>query len=319
VLLGEDRSEPDGLDQLAASAELSFAHDAASLEDALTGAEVLFVWDFRTRLLAEAWPDAPDALRWIQAGSIGTDAVLTDPVLGSGVTITNTRGVFERPIAEYVLGLLIAFAKDLRGTLWLQEQRTWQHRPTEPILAKQVLLAGAGPVAAQIALLLRAVGMEVIVVARHARHDTELGIVRATGQLDILLPHADAVVLALPLTQETFHFLSADRLARLKPTARVINVGRGGLVDETALAEALHSGRLAGAALDVFINEPLPAEHPLWGAPNLIVSPHMSGDLVGWQRTVVSQFARNLHRWRTGEPLQHVVHAGRHHRRAHRR
>jgi phosphoglycerate dehydrogenase-like enzyme len=131
--------------------------------------------------------------------------------------------------------------------------------------------------------------------------------VRGSAELLDALPEADVVVNSLPLTDATRHVLDARAFAAMRPTARFVNVGRGATVDEEALVEALRDGRIAGAALDVFEVEPLPASSPLWNMPNVIVSPHMSGDIVGWEARVVDVFVENLDRWLRGEPLENVV------------
>lgn len=139
-----------------------------------------------------------------------------------------------------------------------------------------------------------------------------LGQVRGLDELDLLLPEADDVVLALPLNASTRGLISKDRLRRLKRGAHLVNVGRGPLVDESGLLDVLRDGSLAGAALDVFDVEPLPADHPFWTMPHVLVSPHMSGDLVGWRDEVVRMFAENLERWERGEPLAHVADLSQH-------
>lgn len=307
VILAPGEPPPDGLELIAELADVCLVDDAATLASALSEAEVLFAWDFRTRLLSQPWPSA-STVRWIHAGSVGVDAVLVDRVVGGEVVVTNTRGVFERPIAEYVLALVLAFAKDLPTTLELQRQRRWVHRESEVVEGRRVVILGAGGVARALAPLLRAAGMEVAVVGRTAREgDSALGSVRATADVEALLPRADFVVVALPLTSETREYLDEHRLGLMHPGARLINVGRGALVDEAALVAGLQSGRIAGAALDVFATEPLPPEHPFWTMDRVIVSPHMSGDRLGWERAVVECFAENLRRWDAGEELLNVV------------
>jgi phosphoglycerate dehydrogenase-like enzyme len=307
VLLAKGEAPPDGLELVSALADVHLVDDASTLAEALRHADVMFVWDYRSDLLHTPWP-ADCSVRWIHTGSIGVEAVLVDPVIERDIVVTNTRGVFERPIAEYVLGLILMFAKDLRGTLELQRDRQWEHRETETIAGARVLVLGAGGVAREIAPLLRAVGMEVQVVGRTARTgDGSLGDIRASTEVDELLPGADFVVLALPLTLETRGYLDRRRLGLLPPRARIVNIGRGALLDEEALLAALHSGTIAGAALDVFATEPLPPGHPFWTMDRVVVSPHMSGDLIGWERDVVARFADNLRRWLAGEELRNVI------------
>lgn len=301
-----DGDLPPNLDAIARLGEVRTA-PAADLPAALQGADVLLAWDFLTPALAGAWSSA-DRLRWVHTASAGVDNVLTAEVAASDVTVTNSRGVFDGPLAEYVLGLVLAFAKDLPGTWDRQRRREWQHRDTERVAGTTAVIVGVGPVGRASARLLRAVGVRVRGVGRTARTgDPDFGEVSASTDVIRLLPEADWVVLVAPLTEETRGMIGAAELAAFRPTARLINVGRGGLVDEAALAEALHAGTLAGAALDVFAQEPLPPSSPLWHQPGLLVSPHMSADAVGWREQLAEVFLDNLRRWCGGQPLRNVV------------
>ncbi len=150
--------------------------------------------------------------------------------------------------------------------------------------------------------------MRVRGIGRTARDaDADFGAVHGIGDLDALLPEADFVILAAPLTRETANLFDAEQFGAMKSTARFVNVARGGLVREAALVRALEQGDIAGAALDVFDHEPLPAASPLWSLPNVIVSPHMCGDFVGFEEALAELFWRNLERYRAGEPLLNVV------------
>lgn len=302
---------PPGLDAVGALADVGVATTGAELAGLLPEADVLLVLDFRAGVLREAWP-AARRLRWVHAASAGVDNVMFPELRDSDVVLTNARGVFDAPIAEWVLGVMLAFCKDLHTTLDLQRRRTWLHRETERLAGRRVVVVGAGGIGRATARLARAAGTDVSLVARTARADGEFGHLLGTSDLDSALPGADFVVLAAPLTPDTRGLMDAPRLARMRPDARLVNVGRGELVDEPALVDALRSGRLAGAALDVFTEEPLPDSHPLWTMPNVIVSPHMSGDVAGWRTALVEQFADNLRRWAAGRPLANVVdkHAG---------
>ncbi|TWF76358.1 phosphoglycerate dehydrogenase-like enzyme [Pseudonocardia hierapolitana] len=274
---------------------MRFAGDASSLAEALPGAEVLLVWDFLSDAVRDAWP-AADSLRWVHTASAGVDRLTFPGLLESDVTLTNSRGVFDRPMAEYVLGLVLAMAKDFPGTLAAQARREWRHRETEPVAGRRVVVVGGGPIGRAIAGLLGAVGMDVELVGR-----------REFDGLPRRLPGTDWLVLAAPLTDATRGMLDAAALALLPRSARVINVGRGALVVEPDLVDALRERRIAGAALDVFAREPLPADSPLWALPGVIVSPHMSGDLIGWRQDLVEVFRDNLARYQAGEPLRNVV------------
>jgi len=238
----------------------------------------------------------------------GVDPLLFPELVHSSVVLTNSRGVFDRAMAEYVLGLALALAKDLPRTLDLQRRREWLHRESERVDGRTALVVGAGSIGREIGRYLRAAGMRVLGVARRPREaDTVFERVVGIDDLQAALPEADYVVLALPLTPETRGLFGAAALATTKRSARFINVGRGAVVDQPALVDALRSRRIAGAALDVFADEPLPAVHPFWDMPGVIVSPHMSGDFAGWPAAVSGLFVENFRRWLAGEPLLNVV------------
>ncbi len=298
---------PPGLESVAGAAEVRYAGSLEALRAALPGAEVLFVADFRSRMLREAWPAARD-LRWIHLAGAGVDAVLFPGLVSSPVVLTNSRGIFDRAMAEYVLGLMLALAKDLPRTLELQRRRAWQHRETDRLEGRTVIVVGAGSIGREVGRFARAAGMRVLGVARRRRDaDPDFERVAAVEELHAVLPEADYVVLTLPLTPDTRGLVGAAALARMKRTARLINVARGAVVDEAALLDALRSGRIAGAALDVFVDEPLPHDHPFWELPTVIVSPHMSGDFAGHREALSQLFVENFRRWLAGAPLLNVV------------
>jgi phosphoglycerate dehydrogenase-like enzyme len=297
---------PCGLAAVEASAEVRYT-TAERLPEDLRGADALLVWDFRSTAVEAAWP-AAGALRWVHVAGAGVDAVLFPALRDSDVVLTNSRGVFEGPIAEYVLGLVLTFAKDLAGTFAAQRERRWQHRETERIDGAAVVIVGTGPIGRAVARTLRAVGMRVEGIGSARRdHDPDFGVVHGFDRLTRRLPHADFVVAAAPLTERTTGVFNASTLAAMKPSARLINVGRGGLVVTDDLVAALSDGVIAGAALDVFDTEPLPASSPLWSMPTVLVSPHMSGDFVGYLPVLAELFVDNYRRWRSGRPLRNVV------------
>lgn len=301
-----DRDLPPNLAEIARIAEVRTAR-ADGLGAVLDGAEVLLAWDFLTPALAGAWASA-SRLRWVHTASAGIDNVLTPEVAASDVIVTNSRGVFDTALAEYVLGLVLAFAKDLAGTRDRQHRHVWEHRDTERVAGSTAVIVGVGPIGRATARLLHAVGMRVRGVGRTTRSDDpDFGTVTASSDLTRVLPEADYVVLVAPLTEQTRGMVGAAELAAMRPTARLINVGRGELVVEAELVQALTAGRIGGAALDVFEREPLPRSSPLWTLPRVLVSPHMSGDTVGWREDLAELFLDNLHRWCTGERLRNIV------------
>ncbi|MEX0742614.1 MAG: NAD(P)-dependent oxidoreductase, partial [Phycisphaeraceae bacterium] len=192
-----------GLDSLDELAVVRHASTAEELTEALREADVLLVTDFRTSVVQQAWPHAR-RLKWVHATSAGVDKLLFPELIESDVPVTNARGIFDRSIAEYVLGFILVYAKDVLGTVALQRERTWQHRDTERIEGKRVLVVGAGSIGRQIGRLCGAAGMAVTALARRPRtDDPDFEKVHASDDLHQLLPEADYVVIAAPLTEET--------------------------------------------------------------------------------------------------------------------
>jgi phosphoglycerate dehydrogenase-like enzyme len=281
--------------------------DAGGLATAVHGADALFLWDYFSTAVRDVWAQA-DSLSWIHVAAAGVDKLMFEELTQSEVTVTNARGVFDRPIAEFVLASLLAHAKDLHHSHDLQLARVWKYRETFTLAGTTALVVGTGAIGREIARLLRVVGVQVRGAGRSAREgDPDFGTVIASGELADQVGWADAVVVIAPLTEQTRGLIDAKILKAMKPSAYLVNVGRGPCVVEADLLAALESGQIAGAALDVFENEPLATEHPLWSAPGVTVSPHMSGDAIGWLDTVAHQFVDNALRWLDGEPLLNVV------------
>lgn len=293
---------PPGMAAAEELADIRYA-TADELPDALPGADALFVWDFRSTAVGRAWPvERPP--RWVHVAAAGVDRL----PLAELTTVTNSRGVFDEPIADYVLLLVLAFARDLTTTLRLQAAHEWRHRETERLAGARALVVGTGPIGRAIGRRLATFGLRVTGAGRRARlADPDLGEVVDPAGLPAALAVADYVVLAAPLTEQTRGMIDAAALARMRRTARLVNVARGELVVQPDLVAALRAGTIAGAALDVFADEPLPADSPLWDLPNVIVSPHMSGDLIGWRTELVELFLANLRRFVAGEPMRNVV------------
>jgi len=306
VLLAEDEPSLPGLDSLSDHARVREVRTPDALRAALPDTQVLVVTDFRTDLLEEVWPDNCP-VRWVHATSAGVDALMIDPIKHSDIVVTNARGIFDRGIAEYVLGALLMFAKDTLGNLALKEQHRWQHRETRMLRGANALIVGAGSIGREVATVLGAMGMIVIGTARHARQDSAFDRVHRQQDLPALLGDADYVVITAPLTPDTDGLFDAATFRQMKPGAALVNVGRGPIVRTDALLQALQRGRLAGAALDVFEAEPLPADHPLWNHPKVMISAHMAGDFIGWRQALGQQFVDNFHRWRRGQPLDNPV------------
>lgn len=303
----KSEDELPGLATIRDVVELRLAPTEEDLARVIGDTDILMSWDFRAGVLKRVWPDARQ-LRWVHWAGAGVDAALFPELCDSDVLLTNARGIFDRPMAEYVLGLVLCFAKGFPRTIRSQSRRHWDFRLTEYINGRTALVVGVGNIGREIATLLSAIGMRLIGVGRTARAgDPLFGDIHALGELDTLLAQADYVINITPSTPDTRGLFSTDRFARMKSSARFINVGRGDAVDQDALVEALRSNTIAGAALDVFAQEPLPETSPLWELDNVIVSPHMSGDIADSHAALVAQFIENLHRFTRGEALNNVV------------
>ncbi|MFC8361744.1 D-2-hydroxyacid dehydrogenase [Streptomyces griseorubiginosus] len=276
--------------------------DATTLAERLPFADVLLVWDFTSTAVRDAWPGEGPRPRWVHTASAGVDHLMCPELADSDTVVTNARGVFDQPIAEYVAALVLTMAKDLPRTLELQREGVWRHRESQRVAGTRACVVGSGPIGRAIVAALKALGITTALVGRRSRTG-----IHGPDDLGRLMARADWVIAAAPLTAETRGMFDARRFGMMQPSARFINIGRGQLVVEQALVEALTKRWIAGAALDVFDSEPLPPDSPLWHVPGLIVSPHMSGDTVGWRDELGEQFVELYDRWQAGRSLTNVV------------
>ncbi|CAL9468362.1 D-2-hydroxyacid dehydrogenase [Streptomyces sp. enrichment culture] len=301
TLLVLDAEPLPRLGRLTGRARIEHA-DETTLAERLPGADVLLVWDFTSHAVREAWPGEGPRPRWVHTASAGVDHLMCPELADSDTVVTNARGVFDQPIAEYVAALVLAMAKDLPTTLRLQGERTWRHRESMRVAGTHACVVGSGPIGRAVAQTLTALGITTALVGR-----TERPGVHGPGDLDRLLAGADWVVAAAPLTDDTRGMFDARRFGLMRSSARFVNVGRGQLVVEDDLVDALTGHRIGGAALDVLSSEPLAPDSELWRVPGLIVSPHMSGDTIGWRDELGAQFVELFESWAAGGPLANVV------------
>ena len=254
-------------------------------------------------------------LKWIHSTAAGVSQLMCDELRNSGVIVTNPRGVFSTAMAEHSMGLLLALARNLPGAFRHQERREWAQQELwdgpqslDELNGHLLLILGFGSVGRELARLARACGMRVWGVTRSGKGDRALAERILSGaELGDALPQADYLAIAAPETPETRKLIGASELARLKRGARLVNVSRGSLLDEAALVSALEAGTLAGAALDVVLEEPLPCESPLWSAPNLILTPHISAASPHlWERHT-RLLVEQMERWFDGRPLLNRV------------
>jgi phosphoglycerate dehydrogenase-like enzyme len=261
----------------------------------------------------EAVLDAAPRIEWLHQRGAGIDRIAGPRLLQSNVVVTNGSGNHAPNIAEHVLGLMLAFARQLPALIRAQQAAQWKPPRAEQLfeLSGQTLaVIGAGSIGRALGARAAALGVRVLGVRRSSHPEEDVpGFTRLVGieRLDDVLAEADHVAIALPLTGETRGLFSAARLERMKPGAYLYNVGRGGLVVHAALLEALRSGRLAGAGLDVTDPEPLPPDSALWHEPGVIVTAHSSGNTPYSFERYRALLVDNLGRWSRGEPLRNVV------------
>ncbi len=297
---------------------------APSVLEAVAGAEVYFGYGIAAELL-RAGPE----LKWVHSGAAGVGSSLTPEMLSSPVLFTNSAGIHAPPMAETVLAMILHFGRGLDHAVAAKARGVWSKEPFygEGSQLREmgdtiVGLVGFGGIGREVARRVASLGSRVIAVKRAKPQGSEgrLSPVRGGGRLadriellygpaglDTVLREADVVVLCAPETDETRGMIDADALARMKDGALLVNVGRGKLVDEEALVEELRAGRLRGAALDVFAHEPLAEGHPLWGLPNVLLTPHVSAVTRSFWERETALIVDNLERWSAGEELRNLV------------
>ncbi|HVA20646.1 MAG TPA: D-2-hydroxyacid dehydrogenase [Candidatus Micrarchaeia archaeon] len=284
----------------------------AEWETLLDGADILF--DFGPTELQPTLARRP-RLRWIQATSAGVGPLVQRIGLAGaeGPVVTTASGVHAGPLAEFAVLGMLWLIKDGPRLLRQQRAHLWERTATAELAGRTVLVVGMGRIGAAVAQDCRALGMRVVGCARRPRAgaaDLPVDELILPSELDHHLPGADVVVLSCPLTPATHHLLDGPRLGRLRPTAILVNVGRGACVDEGALVAALQAGRLAGAALDVAEEEPLPPHSPLWDLPQVLISPHSASTVADENQRIVAIFDDNLGRFQRGEPLRNGLDKG---------
>jgi phosphoglycerate dehydrogenase-like enzyme len=280
------------------------------LGDEITDTDIFVGWSLRPEQFRLA-----RRLKWIHATAAGVRQLMYPELVRSGIVVTNASGVHAVPMAEHILGLLVALARSFPTALRYQLQRQWAQQeiwdralhPRE-LRGQVLLLVGFGRIGKELARRVRPLGMRVWAVTRSGKADQALAErTLPASRLGEVLKEADYVVLAAPETPETFHMIGPQQFAAMKPTAFLINVARGSLVDEAALIEALRRRAIAGAALDVAEREPLPPDNPLWTLDNVFITPHISAASESlWERQT-DLLLENLARWFSGRELLNPV------------
>ena len=253
---------------------------------------------------------AATKLQWIQTPVAGLENYMFHELMEHPVTLTNMRGIYSDFIADYVLGFVLSFARGFHRYRWHQQERFWSE-PLDAIHLSESTLGviGLGSIGHEIAVRSKAFGMHVIAIDARRTETTEfVDDLRSTTELDWLLAESDFVVIAAPQTPQTEKMMQSPQFKTMKPTAFLINIGRGAIVDLTDLVDALTTKEIAGAGLDVFEQEPLPPEHPLWDMENVIITPHVAGLLLHiYEPRRLQVLVDNLRRFVNGNALVNVV------------
>jgi phosphoglycerate dehydrogenase-like enzyme len=283
-------------------------HEPQAFASAVKDPVVIFAWSTSKKLLQDVFSMCKQVL-WVHSRSAGLDSVLFPELVSSEVPLTNGSGVFSQSLGEFSLAAILYFAKDFRRMLRNQAAGVWEQFDVEEISRQTVGIVGYGDIGRAVAKRLHPMGMTVLALKRHPPQAPDPLVDQFYENADLakMLPRCDYVVVSLPLTAETHHMISDAEFAAMKPTAVVINVGRGPVIDEQAMVRALTAKRIKGAGLDVFEHEPLPPGDPMYSLENVLLSPHTADHTADWLNDAVKFFLEQYRRFSNGEPLQNVV------------
>jgi len=284
------------LDKLPAGVRIAAGASADAFRQAAPEADVMLVGAVPRQLVEDVFAMAPK-LQWVHVMWAGLDSLLFPALVESPVVLTNGRGVFARSLAEFALAGMLWFAKDIRRMRRQQREGRWEKFIVEELHGKRLGIIGHGSIGRAVAALAAAFGMKVIGVGRTSPRE----------EFDELIETSDYIVVSAPLTPETRGLVGEAEFRRMRPEAVLINVGRGPVVDEKALVAALEQGRIRGAVLDVFDQEPLPPGHPFWSLDNVLLSPHCADNTPTWLDEAMQLFLENFERYASGQPLKNVV------------
>ena len=286
--------------------EIVVGDRAEALAAAAPRAEVLLAWSSDGAAVARVLAVAP-RVRWVHSWAAGVEWLLSPDLVASDVVLTNTRGVYGASLAEFAVGAMLYFAKDVARMRRNQREHRWEPFDVEMLRGATLGVVGYGDIGRRVASLGATLGMRVLVLRRRPEAAPDPAAPEMVTSKRALCERSDYLVLAAPITPDTRHLIGAGDLAVMRPTSVLVNVGRGGLVDQVALVAALRSGALKGAALDVFEKEPLPAGDPLFDLDNVLLSPHTADHTATWRDEAMAAFLENLRRYLAGEPLRNVV------------
>jgi len=281
---------------------LDIAADKEKVLDAVKDAEVIFGGFNRDMFLASK------KLKWVHVASAGVEAYLFPEFVNSQVILTNSSGVHRIPISEMAIAMMLMLAKRLHRFMRFQLEGKWSRLLSDELAGKTVGILGLGDIGTETAWKAKCFGMRVLALNRRTKHrPTYVDEILGVEDLNYFLGELDYLVITVPLTKETRHMIGEKELKLMKPTAYIVNVSRGAVIDNAALTKALKEGWIAGAGLDVFEQEPLPEGSELWKLENVIITPHVSGGTPHYAERAVEIFCRNLARYLDGKPLINVV------------
>jgi phosphoglycerate dehydrogenase-like enzyme len=310
VLANPAESRMAMLGQLPAGVAVTVGDTPEAFASAAPTAGVMLNWSLDPDLFRRVLAMCP-RLEWVHVRAAGLDNLLFPQLVESPAVLTNSSGVFSESLGEFALAAVLYFAKDLRRMVRNQAARVWEPFDVTEIAGQTLGIVGYGDIGRAVAARAKAVGMNVVAVKRGGPQpgiaDPLAQRIYAPPDLLAMIAECDYVVVAAPLTNETRHMIGAAEFAAMKADAVIINLGRGPVIDETAMVAALREGRIKGAALDVFDQEPLPAAHPLWSLENVLLSPHTADHTADWLDQAMRLFLDQFERFRLGQPLRNVV------------
>ena len=297
------------LDPLKQSVEILAGNDPEFAKTHAASADVIFVGSSEGDLLRLIFPLAKN-VQWVHSMSAGVEKMLFPELVESPVPLTNGKGAFTDSLGEFALASMLFFAKDLRQLVRNQQAGQWKQFDIEMLRGQVLGVVGYGDIGRESARLARAFGMKIVAVRRRAslsHQDPDLEQTYPSDKLRDMLAISDYVLVTTPLTDDTRGMIGEAELGAMKPTAVLINIGRGPVIVESALIAALTAKRIRGAVLDVFDEEPLPPGHPFYSLENVLLSPHSADHTVGWADLAMHVFLDNFERFRNGQPLQNLV------------
>jgi phosphoglycerate dehydrogenase-like enzyme len=302
--------KPEYIEQLRQHAKVIVGNSREAFANAAPEATVMLNWSALRELNRAVFLMAPK-LAWVHSRNAGLDSFLFPELVESPVTLTNGSGVFSPPLGEFALAAMLYFAKDFRRMIRNQVAAKWEPFDVLRLAGQTVGIVGYGDIGREVAWRAKAMGMRVLALKRHLPPPgIDLGPIEKMyppSELREMIAICDYVVVAAPLTAETHHMIAEPEFAAMKPDAVIINVGRGPVIDEAAMVQALAQGKIKGAGLDVFEHEPLPAESPLYKMENVLVSPHCADNTPDWLDNAMKFFIAQFEHFQKGEPLQNIV------------